>query len=214
MDEVSSNWSYKAPCSFDNTATVWAVEKVSRNSVVTRITKTSGEPWCQDWSPEETLSFVKWGRFVVIVNLSDRSLLKLKSPWSKTKADRRNPWTPTRKLMIQLFSEKWFLIHRQCHFVSSKLKALEQGLVWNRIFIFFHTHCTTSFRRKCWVSSWWSVVCAGDAGPGGAGGTWSWSPGKEDKGNYVREINTNSAWTVKFSWDLMLPVSKPPDLKT
>lgn len=44
-------------------------------------------------------------------------------------------------------------------------------------FIFPHKVKTdNSFRRRCLVSWWWSEACAGDAGPGGAEGTWSLSP--------------------------------------
>lgn len=46
------------------------------------------------------------------------------------------------------------------------------------LFLYFPINRTANahFRRMSAASWWWSGACAGDAGPCGAEGTWSWNP--------------------------------------
>lgn len=70
-----------------------------------------------------------------------------------------------------------------------------------RDFIFPHNmKKDSSFRRRCLVSWWWSGVCAGDAVPCGAEGTWSWSPaGNSQTQNVLFKCRTHKFQTVRTS---------------
>lgn len=80
------------------------------------------------------------------------------------------------------------------------------------VFIISRTKWKICFSRRCLVSWWWSGVCAGDAGPCGAEGTWSWSPAGGGRGNTF-SFHRADAHKLTEIFIIMSPVSEPPGLK-
>ena len=68
--------------------------------------------------------------------------------------------------------------------ICYKVMGLD-GMIIVFLFIFFPTKFYLGRpgdrgpapKRRCLASWWWSMACAGDGGPGGAVGTWSWNRG-------------------------------------